>query len=319
MMNTPVNQNDSNSTFTIRHFFESDFPALGAFYNQAAEGQRVVFWWVGEQENWPNVYCAFDGDTMIAKGQVETFSVVPDNADPSVKHRIFFNIKTLPEYASDTTLLSALYDTLYARALDLKSGLPAAHGTLLCFGNFAEETENTAYFAGRPEFSLLKKQYRMSRDLSESIKNELPQTELPSGFEWRTFDTLTAQQASDYLALDLEIWPETPIGAERLNELAARDQWRLLQIHAENRPVASLMYWISDNETGEIEEVLVREPYRRRGLASALLARALHEIHARNCQDAELDVEALNENALSVYKSAGFVIETEEHRYATEL
>lgn len=319
MMNTPVNQNDSNSTFTIRHFCESDFPALGAFYNQAAEGRRIVFWWVGEQENWPNVYCAFDGDVMIAKGQVDTFSVVPDNANPSVKHRIFFNIKTLPKYASDTTLLSALYDTLYARALDLKSALPAAHGTLLCFGNFAEETENTAYFAGRSEFSLLKKQYRMSRDLSESIKNELPHPELPSGFEWRTFDTLTAEQSSDYLALDLEIWPETPIGAERLADIAARDQWRMLQIHAKNRPVASLMYWISDNETGEIEEVLVREPYRRRGLATALLARALHEIRARSCQDAELDVEALNENALSVYKSAGFVIETEEHRYATEL
>ncbi len=318
-MNTLINRNDSNPAFPIRNFNESDFPALGAFYNQAAEGQRVVFWWVGEQENWRNVYCAFDGDVMIAKGQVDTFSIAPDNADPSVKHRIFFNLKTLPEYVNDATLFNDMYDVLHARALELKAELPTSHGAIFGFGNFAEEAENTAHFAERPEFFLLKKQYRMCRDLSDFNENTLPHPELPSGFEWQTFDTLTAEQSSDYLALDLEIWPETPIGAERLADIAARDQWRMLQIHAENRPVASLMYWISDNETGEIEEVLVREPYRRRGLASALLALALHEIRARSCQDAELDVEALNENALSVYKSAGFVIETEEHRYATEL
>ncbi|CAM4066645.1 GNAT family N-acetyltransferase [Saccharibacillus endophyticus] len=318
-MHTPVNRNDSNSTFLIRNFSESDFPALGALYNQAAEGRRVVFWWVGEQENWRNVYCAFDGDVMIAKGQVETFSVVPDHADLSAKHRIFFNIKTLPGHVNDAALFNDMYDVLHARALELKAELPTSHGTIFGFGNFAEEAENTAHFAQRPEFFLLKKQYRMCRDLSNFNESTLPQPELPAGFEWKTFDALSAEQAADYLALDLEIWPETPIGAERLNEIVARDQWRMLQIFAENRPVASLMYWISDNETGEIEEVLVREPYRRRGLASALLARALHEIHAKSCEDAELDVEAMNENALSVYKSAGFEIETEEHRYATEL
>lgn len=316
-MQPSINRNDSKSVFQIRNFRESDFPALGAFYSQAAEGRRVIFWWVGEQENWRNVYCAFDGNILIAKGQVDTFSIAPNNSDPSVKHRIFFNLKTLPEYVNDAALFNDMYDVLHARALELKAELPASHGTIFGFGNFAEEAENTAHFAERPEFFLLKKQYRMCRDLSEFDESTLP--ELPAGFEWRTFDTLTPEQSSDYLALDLEIWPETPIGAERLADIAARDQWRMLQIHAENRPVASLMYWTSDNETGEIEEVLVREPYRRRGLASALLARALHEIHARGCQDAELDVEAMNENALSVYKSAGFVIETEEHRYATEL
>ncbi|MEJ8303914.1 GNAT family N-acetyltransferase [Saccharibacillus sacchari] len=318
-MNTSVTRNDSNITFPIRHFQESDFPALGAFYNQVAEGRRVVFWWVGESHNWTNVYCAFDGDVIIAKGQVETFSIVPDHAEPSAKHRIFFNLKTLPEYANDTALFQAMYDVLHARALELKAGLPTSHGTIFGFGNFAEEAENTAHFADRPEFFLLKKQYRMCRDLSDFEQNQPAQPELPAGFEWRTFDTLTSEQATDYLALDLEIWPETPIGAERLNEIAARDHWRMLQIYAEDRPVASLMYWISDGETGEIEEVLVREPYRRRGLASALLARSLHEIHARDCEDAELDVEAMNENALSVYKAAGFAIETEEHRYATDL
>jgi ribosomal-protein-alanine N-acetyltransferase len=79
------------------------------------------------------------------------------------------------------------------------------------------------------------------------------------------------------------------------------------------------MYWVSDGETGEIEEVLTRSKHRRRGLASALLNRALSEIRSRGCADAELDVEALNEDALRVYQAAGFEIETEEQRYAVEL
>ncbi len=31
-----------NSVYSIRHFRESDFPALDAFYNQIVEGWRVI-------------------------------------------------------------------------------------------------------------------------------------------------------------------------------------------------------------------------------------------------------------------------------------
>lgn len=305
-------------TYEIRNFQENDFPALGEFYSAAAEGSRVVFWWVGEQENWPNVYCAFENGRMIAKGQVDIFAVMPPQADSSNKHKLFFNLKTLPERSGDFALLGDLYDVLHAKALELKKRLPTSHGALLCFGNYAEETENTGYFASRPEFSPLRTKYRMRRDLKEGAA-PLPAAELPAGYEWQTFNTLTREQTEEYLALDLEIWPETPIERERLAETVSRDDWRLLQIHTEGRPVASLMHWISDGTEGQIEDVLVREPHRRRGLASALLARALQEIRTQGGENVELDVETSNAAALGVYKSAGFEIETEEHRYAAEL
>lgn len=325
-----ISMQPTTAAYSIRHFRESDFPALGAFYNQTAEGRRVIFWWVGEPENWPNVYCAFEGGKMIAKGQVDVFSVMPAAADPSNKHRIFFNLKTLPERENDAELMNAMYEKLRARALEIRSNLPDTHGTLLCFGNYVEEAANTEFFASRPEFSPLKRQYRMCREFADtSSPNAAEQAEttvsadafpLPEGYVWREFDALNSQQADEYLALDMEIWPVTPIGAERLAEIVSRPGWRMLQVcDADSNPAASLMYWVSDGETGEIEEVLTRAVHRRRGLASALLNRALHEIRNLGCDDAELDVEVRNEDALKVYRAVGFEVVTEEHRYAEDL
>ncbi len=327
-----ISMQTRTSVYCIRHFRESDFPALGAFYNQAIEGRRVIFWWVGEPENWSNVYCAFEGDKMIAKGQINVFSIMPSTADPSNKHRLFFNLKTLPDRETDTELLSAMYEVLRARALEIQSTLPNTHGTLLCFGNYAEETVNTRYFTARPEFLPLKRQYRMCHTFADrsAVDSDEPSEQaepeastdtfvLPEGYGWRECDTLSREQADAYLALDIEIWPDTPIGAERLAEIASRDGWRMLQVHADNEPVASLMYWISDGETGEIEEVLTRVEHRRLGLASAMLTRALYEIRNLGCVDAELDVEVRNEDALKVYHAVGFKIVTEEHRYGAEL
>ncbi|MFD1887432.1 GNAT family N-acetyltransferase [Paenibacillus wenxiniae] len=319
----------TTSIYCIRHFRESDFPALSAFHNQAVEGRRMIFWWVGEPENWSNVYCAFEGDRMIAKGQVDVFSIMPPTAAPSNKHRIFFNLKTLPERENDTELLGAMYETLRTRALEIQTALPNTHGTLLCFGNYVEEAVNTSYFTARPEFLRQKQQYRMCHTFTDRSALDSAQTTevnvptdafaLPEGYAWREFDAMSRELADQYLALDMEIWPETPIGAERLADIVSRDGWRMLQIYADGEPAASLMYWISDGKAGEIEEVLTRKVHRRCGLASALLTRALYEIHSRGCIDAELDVEVRNEDALKVYRAAGFEIVTEEHRYGAEL
>ncbi|GGO03144.1 GNAT family N-acetyltransferase [Saccharibacillus kuerlensis] len=318
-MNTNMSMpsSDQTSDFEIRPFYESDFPALGAFYKQTAEERRVIFWWVGDCSNWPNVICAFEHGKMIAKGQVDIFSVMPSSADRNNKHRIFFNLKTLPERSSDTVLLGAVYHTLYERALELKRQLPDTHGALLCFGNYAEETENTGYFTDLHGFFPLNKQFRMHRDLSAA--EPIGAIPLPEEYTWRIFDTLTEKQTEEYLALDLEIWPETPIGVKRLLELSSQPNWRLLRIEADGETAAGLMYWIEDGNVGAIEEVFTREPYRRRGLASALLTRALEELREAGCEEVELDVETLNDSALHLYTSAGFSIVTEERRYGIEL
>jgi mycothiol synthase len=67
-----------------------------------------------------------------------------------------------------------------------------------------------------------------------------------------------------------------------------------------------------ENETyhrkrGWTEEISVRRPWRRRGLARALLVQSLHAVRARGMHEAALGVDAQNPTgALRLYESVGF-------------
>ncbi len=68
-------------------------------------------------------------------------------------------------------------------------------------------------------------------------------------------------------------------------------------------------------QRGWTDPVYVRRPWRRRGLASALLARALVRLREAGMTSAQLDVDTQNENeALTLYERQGFVAD----RQATE-
>ena len=67
---------------------------------------------------------------------------------------------------------------------------------------------------------------------------------------------------------------------------------------------------------GWLESVFVRRPWRRRGLAAALVARSLEILRDRGMTSASLGVDAENPTgALAVYERAGFTVETREIMY----
>jgi mycothiol synthase len=60
---------------------------------------------------------------------------------------------------------------------------------------------------------------------------------------------------------------------------------------------------------GWTEDISVRRPWRRRGLARALIARSLEAVRARGMTEAALGVDSENQTgALRVYQSLGFVV-----------
>lgn len=128
----------------IRNFRQDDMPLLGALYEAVRQGDGL-FWWVGDEDNWTNVFCAFEEGKMVAKGQVAVINVLPEDCTENCKHHIYVNLKTIPERERDAELLEELYQRLYARALELNETLPGHHGTYLCVGNFAHEERNTAF------------------------------------------------------------------------------------------------------------------------------------------------------------------------------
>jgi mycothiol synthase len=75
-----------------------------------------------------------------------------------------------------------------------------------------------------------------------------------------------------------------------------------------------------DRRRGLLDSVFVRRPYRRRGLARALIARSLHLLVERGMTSAWLGVDADNANAaLHLYKSCGFVVERSTTAYRKPL
>lgn len=298
------------NNLVIRQFTQSDMAALGELYELVSAGGDVLFWWVGEESNWANVFCAFEGEQMVAKGQLQVFNVVPPGRAAGSKHKIFVNLKLRPGREKDTELRDSVYALLLERAHVLKSTLPPEYETILCTGNYAAEESCHAYFADHlgylPDSSL----YTLHRNLLEPIHA----AELAEGLEFADEPLDTPEQRAAYLELEAEIWPDNPLGMERLLEYQEHPLWTSMAVRDGGQVAGSLMVW-QDDQKGIIEDVFVQNAWRRRGIAKALLSRALLYLKQHGLEQAELVVLTDNDSALALYKSAGFRTGRQEIRY----
>jgi ribosomal-protein-alanine N-acetyltransferase len=74
---------------------------------------------------------------------------------------------------------------------------------------------------------------------------------------------------------------------------------------ASNKPAGYVVAWFAADE-GEIANLAVREPTRRRGIGSMLLAGALAEGKRRGARNMYLEVRESNEAARRLYAARGF-------------
>ncbi len=82
--------------------------------------------------------------------------------------------------------------------------------------------------------------------------------------------------------------------------------------------IGGLMTW-QEEDYVVIEDVFVREPWRKRGIARFTLTQALKYLKSHKLQKATLMVLTTNKSALSLYESVGFYTDKEEIRYFTKL
>ena len=75
-----------------------------------------------------------------------------------------------------------------------------------------------------------------------------------------------------------------------------------------------------DRKRGYTESICVRRPWRRRGLAKALIARSFKVIKDLGMTEAALGVDTENPNgALQLYKSMGFQVAKQHTTYRKPL
>lgn len=266
-----------------------------------------------QRDNWGNVYCAFENGEMIAKGQVSIINVVPSGRSKENHHSIYVNLKTIPKRENDIDLLDKVYHYLFIRANQLNETLPKEHGTILCVGNDSTETANNQFFIQKG-YLHLNSLYRMNRDLNEPI----PELKLQEEFQFSYWKMETSREVRDYLDVEAEVWPDTPLGLNRLSEYKKNKLWTSMVIRQSDTIVGGLMVWQEENH-GVIEDVFVREPWRMRGIAKYSLTQALRYLKSHQLRNANLMVLTTNKSALSLYESVGFYTDKEEIRYFTEL
>lgn len=303
------------STYIVKALTQEERPTLGKFYEAVALDKKVVFWWIGPEENWENVICAFENEEMIAKGQVQVVNTIPEGHPPASKHKIYLNLKSLPDRETDFELLNSVYEKLYERALVLKQELSPNYETDFCVGNFGIEVNNNCYFLEEKGFKPLNTLYTMERDLNQPILTlEFPESEL----RWDYWSMSSETEEKQYLDSECKIWPDTALGYNRLREYKNNKHWTAITVWQQDEIIASAMAWEKEG-MGVIEDVFVMKEWRKHSIARFLLTTALIYLKEKGLTEAELMVDTENEKALNLYKSVGFKVVEEEKRFYTQL
>ncbi len=148
--------------------------------------------------------------------------------------------------------------------------------------------------------------------------DDLPRVDLPAGLELRPATPATARRI---LEADSEAfrdhWGHTELTEEEIRSVLEDpetdlDLWQVAWDGDEVAGVVIVLVREAENRLlgrrrGWLESVGVRRPWRRRGLATALMVRAMEALRARGLEEAILGVDADNPSgALGLYERLGF-------------
>lgn len=304
--------------FEVKKYEPEFFPKVVELYKSLkGKYQDVVYWWPGKEAfTWNFCDCVFDGENLIGKGQIQPIVVLEEGSSPELKHKIFINIKIHPDYEKCTEVYLRLYESLYKKALQIRDSLPTGFGCLLCVGNFSGEEENNEFFLSKG-FKPLNCLYGMARDLSEEV---VALANPPKGIEVRQWEMNQEEEQNQYLQAEKEIWPDSPLGLERLLEFKRNPNWTAITAFDGGDIVGSVMAWEDLGEqVGVIEDLFVKESYRKLGLGRYLLSAGLSHLQSVGLKQAQLEVVTDNDSALNLYCSVGFKEISEEKRFYMEL
>jgi ribosomal protein S18 acetylase RimI-like enzyme len=228
--------------------------------------------------------------------------------------RIYEVIPFLDPTLAGSELFVALIDALEARDRLIATDHPAGEKHFETFGGDLAP-ERSALLEARG-YEPVRYFYAMLRPTLD----DLPDAPLPDGLEIREVrpEHLPAIWAADQEAFrdHWGFFPGDDAEYERFRTDPVMSDTSLWRIAWDGDEVAGqVRSFISDDENqrlgrlvGHTEHISVRRPWRRRGLARALIAASFPLLRARGMTEAALGVDAENTSgALRVYEGCGFV------------
>jgi ribosomal protein S18 acetylase RimI-like enzyme len=151
--------------------------------------------------------------------------------------------------------------------------------------------------------------------LRDRLDDELPDVPLPDGFEIRPIgpDDVRALWDAGVEAFSDSFGEGVPADEDwlKFRDDPRRDLSLVIVAYAGDDLAGYVINLLEPQDDGAVRGLLdgvaTRAPYRRRGLARALVVRSLHALRERGAADAYLGVDLQNPNqALTLYESCGF-------------
>lgn len=151
---------------------------------------------------------------------------------------------------------------------------------------------------------------------------EVPSLPLPEGLEVRPvrpeeYQTIwgAAREAfRDHWGFSEEEWADTRFESWQEDDTFTPDLWEVAWQGTEVAGMVLSFVDVAENRSygrqrGYTETICVRRPWRRRGLARALIARSLNKLRELGMTEAALGVDAESEHgALQLYESLGYTV-----------
>jgi ribosomal protein S18 acetylase RimI-like enzyme len=318
-------------SLTWRAATAADLPAVHVLFLAAAAGEpgTVLPSLEDLQREFDDQWSPPATHTWLAQwpdGSLAAYGRIIANPAPGEQARAFLDIDVQPDYAGGP-VEERLVDWLERRGSEVLRPIVAAHPStepaILRFFCWDQRTTRIAGYERRG-FRPARHFYRMRRDLGESI----PDRPLPQGLEWRNYgadiDERLRQAHEEAFA---DHWSHEPVSANDWQQfIVGRESFRadLTWVVMDGDEVAAYSLNRFDPEAaaregyrpGWIGSLGTRRPWRKCGLASALLVKSMRTFKEAGLDSALLAVDAQNPTgALGLYEGLGFVVVTRSIAY----
>jgi ribosomal protein S18 acetylase RimI-like enzyme len=261
-----------------------------------------------------DVFLAWRGKELL--GYAPHYFQAVDCA-PNLPHRAWVEIKAKPGLAA----AEVVKDVLLERLLERSQALAAEHPgrpVRMAFQYNPNEAPAIAYVQSRG-FEKAESLYGMRRDLTLPIA-EAP---TPRGITLRRWRMETEAEQAVYVSARNECFPEAPTDLRDWQYFLGSQEWAngmmISAFDGDELTGCVLAYWpgsSDDPQAGYTEYIFTRPAWRGRGIARAMITEAMHYLKEHGKQAAKLEVLALNEGALGVYRGLGYQVLSESSFYA---
>jgi ribosomal protein S18 acetylase RimI-like enzyme len=309
-------------TREIRHFTADDIPAVTVIeqaYNALYHDGEIFP--VGAYlspafHNGQDLCLMYEDERLL--GYSVCYLVIKPDAPPD----IWAEVKVDPTLTDPLPIRNELLDRLIARVRTLTENAPSVE---LRFQYFPSETAAIDFVRSRGAVRGAASYFHMKRDLAQP----LPPVEPIEGIKIRLWRMETEAEQRQYLDARNEAFPDAPTKLEDWQYFLTSPMWAvggcMAAFEGDALAGSVTIYWDEaenanlPRKTGATEYVFVRDAYRGRGLARALLCAALAHLKAHGLDEAELEVAVENRTALGVYEGLGYRVESESYLYTLTL